>query len=56
MLTWTELEGADRRLRQDLLAFVNEYCHSMTLQQAREWFDEAFPLRQSEDDTRTTFG
>ena len=52
MLTWTEeLEGADR-LRADLLVFVNEYCRSMTLAQAREWFYAAFPLRQAQDDSR----
>ena len=32
-------------LRRDLLEFINDYCASMTLQQAREWFDEAFPQR-----------
>jgi hypothetical protein len=52
MLMWTELEGADGRLRYELLAFINEYCRSMTLQQAREWFDDAFPLlRENRDDT-----
>lgn len=30
-------------LRLDLLAFIEEYCRDMTLQQAREWFREAFP-------------
>jgi hypothetical protein len=30
-------------LRRDLVAFINVFCAEMTLAQAREWFDEAFP-------------
>lgn len=30
-------------LRRELLAYINDFCADMTLAQAREWFDEAFP-------------
>lgn len=30
-------------LRGELLAYINDFCADMTLAQAREWFDEAFP-------------
>lgn len=40
-----EFDGFDEwpALRRDLLAFINVFCADMTLSQAREWFDEAFP-------------
>lgn len=40
-----EFEGFEERpvLRRDLLAFIDVFCADMTLSQAREWFDEAFP-------------
>jgi hypothetical protein len=40
-----EFDGFDEmpELRRDLLAFVEAYCSDMTLAQAREWFDDAFP-------------
>jgi hypothetical protein len=40
-----EFDGFDEwpALRRDLLAFINVFCADMTLAQAREWFDDAFP-------------
>jgi hypothetical protein len=39
-----EFDGFDHwpGLRNELLAFINEFCAHMTLSQAKEWFDEAF--------------
>jgi hypothetical protein len=30
-------------LRNELVAFINEFSAQMTLAQAKEWFDDAFP-------------
>jgi len=29
--------------RSQVLAFLDEYCRSLTLQDVREWYVEAFP-------------
>ena len=40
-----ECEGFEEypALRRELVAFLNEYCAEMTLAQARDWFEDAFP-------------
>ena len=47
MQTPIEFDGFEDlpELRTELLAFINDYCSSMTLSQARGWFEEAFPNR-----------
>ncbi|HEY8314721.1 MAG TPA: hypothetical protein VIG51_11205 [Candidatus Baltobacteraceae bacterium] len=37
-----EFDSTDLLLRCDLVAFVDEYCRSMTLGEVREWFEEPF--------------
>ena len=32
----------ERILRSRILAFIDEHCGSMTLQDAREWYNDAF--------------
>jgi hypothetical protein len=36
-------EGDERIARSQVLAFLDEYCRSLTLQDVREWYVEAFP-------------
>jgi hypothetical protein len=35
-------------LRNELLAYINEFCGQMTLAQAKDWFDEAFTRMPSD--------
>ena len=32
----------ERAMRREILAFLDVYCRGMTLQDAREWYVEAF--------------
>lgn len=45
MRTSIEFDGFEDlpELRAELLAFIERYCAEMTLAQAREWFEDAFP-------------
>ena len=33
----------ERTMRRQILAFLDEYCRSLTLQDVREWYVDAFP-------------
>lgn len=36
-------EVDDRAMRRQILAFLDEYCGSLTLQDVREWYLDVFP-------------
>jgi len=33
----------ERTMRRQVLAFLDEYCRTLTLQDVREWYVDAFP-------------
>jgi hypothetical protein len=33
----------ERKMRRQILAFLDEYCRSLTLTDVREWYVDAFP-------------
>jgi hypothetical protein len=33
---------AERKMRRQVLAFLDDYCRGMTLRDAREWYVDAF--------------
>jgi hypothetical protein len=33
----------ERRMRGQILAFLDEYCRGLTLAEVREWYVEVFP-------------
>jgi len=33
----------ERTMRRQVLAFLDEHCRSLTLQDVREWYVDAFP-------------
>lgn len=35
-------EADERMMRRQILAFLEEYCRGMTLQDVREWYIDAF--------------
>jgi hypothetical protein len=35
-------EVDERAMRRQILAFLDEYCRDMTLQDVREWYNDAF--------------
>lgn len=35
-------EADERTMRRQILAFLEEYCRGMTLQDVREWYVDAF--------------
>jgi len=37
------LEADECTMRRQILAFLEEYCRGMTLQDVREWYFDAFP-------------
>ena len=39
----TGVEIEERAMRRQILAFLDEYCGSLTLQDVREWYVDAFP-------------
>jgi hypothetical protein len=36
-------EVDERAMRRQILAFLDEYCRTLTLQDVREWYLDAFP-------------
>jgi hypothetical protein len=36
------VEADERTMRRQILAFLEEYCRGMTLQDVREWYVDAF--------------
>lgn len=49
---WSPIDSqaeSERQLRSRILAFIDRYCGSMTLQDAREWYAEAFLCDPSPD-------
>jgi len=36
-------EVDERAMRRQILAFLDEYCRTLTLQDVREWYADAFP-------------
>jgi len=36
-------EVDERKMRRQILAFLDEYCGSLTLQDVREWYVDVFP-------------
>ena len=36
-------EVEERAMRRQVLAFLDEYCRSLTLQDVREWYVDVFP-------------
>ena len=44
MLRGAEVADPDERaMRGQILAFLEEYCNRLTLQDVREWYVDAFP-------------
>ncbi|MBV8490673.1 MAG: hypothetical protein JO199_09100 [Candidatus Eremiobacteraeota bacterium] len=41
-------EGDETAMRRQVLAFLEEYCRTLTLREAREWYDEAFAAELNE--------
>jgi hypothetical protein len=41
-------DGDELAMRRQILAFLEEHCRSMTLREAREWYDEAFATSLNE--------
>lgn len=44
MFATIEPEADERAMRRQILAFLEEYCRGMTLQDVREWYVDAFCL------------
>ena len=38
---WSEVD--ERKMRRQVLEFLDEYCRSLTLQDVREWYVDVFP-------------
>jgi hypothetical protein len=36
-------EVDERKMRRQILAFLDEYCRTLTLQEVREWYVDVFP-------------
>ncbi len=42
MWSTIESEADERAMKHQILAFLDEYCRGMTLQDVREWYADAF--------------